>query len=108
MRGLVTLGCDIGIATCTDWIQSSSLRLHFRIQDTHDKRLEYILNSNAEHLRGLPALLKIDTTLLAGEGSRGLRFLGSQLSYPGGSLVKCCQRTWKQKLRPLRGAGRTR
>lgn len=57
MQELVILGCDIGIANCTNWIQSSFLRLHFRIQETHNRRLECILNRNAEQLRDLPALL---------------------------------------------------
>ena len=64
------------------------------------KRLEYILSGNAEQLRELSALLNIDTTLLARERNRGLRTVGSQLSYPSASLVRCCQRTWKQKCVP--------
>lgn len=108
MRGFVTLECDTGIANCTNLVQSSCLRLHFQIQETLVKRFEYILCVNAEQLRGLPALLKIDTTFPAGERNRGLRSVGLQLSYPDGLLVRCCQRTWTQEMRSLRGAGQDR
>lgn len=32
---------------------------------------------------------------------KGLRFIGLQLPYPSGPLMRCCQRNWKQKMRLL-------